>query len=98
MAEAAAVAAAATGLEAAAIETCARSAAVAARVHESTAMFHAHQVTQRPTFILENPIGDKMVLSGIAEQAPLAAAIDAMLADTAAYAAHRAHFGDVPTR
>ena len=29
---------------------------------------------------------------------PIAATIDAMLADTAAYAAHRAHFGDPPAR
>jgi hypothetical protein len=29
---------------------------------------------------------------------PLAATIDAMLADTAAYAAHRAHHGDVPKK
>ncbi|HEY5552799.1 MAG TPA: DsbA family protein [Opitutaceae bacterium] len=96
MTEAVAVAAATTGLDAATIESRARSAAVAARVQESTAAFHAHQVTQRPTFILENSIGDKMVLSGIVEPAPLSAAIDAMLADAAAYAAHAAHFGGPP--
>jgi len=96
MAGAVAVAAAATGLDAAAIDACARSASVAAKVAESTAAFHAHQVTQRPAFILENAIGDKMVLSGIVEPAPLAAGIDAMLADAAAYVAHRTHFGEVP--
>jgi len=96
MTEAVAVAAGATGLDSATIESQARSEAVAARVRESTTAFHAHQVTQRPTFVLENAIGDKMVLSGIVEPAPLAAGIDAMLADTAAYAAHAAHFGGPP--
>jgi predicted DsbA family dithiol-disulfide isomerase len=94
--EAAAVAAAATGLDAATIESRAQSAAVAERVQESTAAFHAHQVTQRPAFILEDEIGDKVVLSGLVEAAPIAAAIDAMLADSAAYAAHAAHFGGPP--
>ena len=66
------------------------------RVEASTARFHAHQVTQRPTFILENGIGDKVVLSGLWVAAPLAAAIEAMLADAAAYAAHRVHHGTPP--
>jgi hypothetical protein len=92
----AAGAAAATGLDAATIESRAQSAAVAERVQESTAAFHAHQVTQRPAFILEDEIGDKVVLSGLVEAAPIAAAIDAMLADSAAYAAHAAHFGGPP--
>lgn len=96
MVEAAAIASAATGLDAATIESRAQSASVAERVQESTATFHAHQVTQRPTFILENSIGDKTVISGTVEAAPIAAAIDAMLADAAAYAAHRTHFGEVP--
>jgi predicted DsbA family dithiol-disulfide isomerase len=69
---------------------------VRARVEASTAQFHAHQITQRPSFILENDIGDKVVISGLWVAAPLAAAIDAMLADAAAYAAHRAHHGSPP--
>jgi predicted DsbA family dithiol-disulfide isomerase len=96
MGAAAAGAAPATGLDAATIESRAQSAAVAERVQESTAAFHAHQVTQRPAFILEDEIGDKVVLSGLVEAAPIAAAIDAMLADSAAYAAHAAHFGGPP--
>lgn len=66
------------------------------RVEASTATFHAHQLAQRPSFILENPIGDKVVLSGLWVAAPLMAAIDAMLADAAAYASHRAHHGTPP--
>jgi predicted DsbA family dithiol-disulfide isomerase len=74
----------------------AESASVRARVEASTATFHAHQIGQRPSFILENAIGDKVVISGLWVAGPLAAAIDAMLADAAAYAAHRAHHGTPP--
>ncbi len=74
----------------------AESAEVRARVEASTREFFAHQVNQRPTFILQNAIGDKAVFSGLVRLEPLAAAIDAMLADTAAYAAHAAHFGSPP--
>lgn len=69
---------------------------VAARVAKSTAEFRAHQIGQRPAFILTDAIGDKAVFSGLVRLEPLAATIDAMLADTAAYAAHKAHFGDPP--
>lgn len=74
----------------------AESAEVAARVEASTAQFRAHQINQRPSFILENGIGDKVVLSGLWVAPPLIAAIEAMLADAAAYATHRAHHGEVP--
>ena len=66
------------------------------RVAASTAEFHALQITQRPAFVLDDPIGDRAVFSGLVRIEPLAATIDAMLADTAAYAIHRAHFGDPP--
>ena len=74
----------------------AESAGVRARIEASTKEFFAHQVNQRPTFILEDAIGDKAVFSGLVRIEPLAATIDAMLADTAAYAAHKAHFGGPP--
>ena len=70
--------------------------AVAARVEASTAEFHAHRITQRPAFIMEDSIGDKAAFSGLVRIEPLATAIDAMLADTAAYAAHAAHHGTPP--
>ncbi len=76
----------------------AESAAVSARANASTAEFHALQITQRPAFVIEDPIGDKAVFSGLVRVEPLAAAIEAMLADTAAYAAHRAHYGDTPSK
>jgi predicted DsbA family dithiol-disulfide isomerase len=96
LAEAVAVAAAATGLEPAKIRAHAESAEVRARVAASTAEFHAHQITQRPAFVVTDGIGDKAVFSGLVRAEPVAAAIDAMLADTAAYAAHAAHFGGPP--
>jgi len=74
----------------------AKSAAVAARVKKSSAEFDALQVTQRPTFLLENSIGDRAVFSGVTRVEPLAAAIDALLDDEMAYASWKAHFGDPP--
>ena len=96
MTEAVAVAAAATGLNPAKLRAGAESPEVKARVDASTAEFHAHQITQRPAFVLTDAIGDKAVFSGLVRAEPLAAAIEAMLADTAAYAAHAVHFGKPP--
>jgi hypothetical protein len=76
----------------------AKSAAVKRRTAASTAEFNALQVDQRPTFLLENEIGDRAVFSGIARVEPLAAAIDAMLSDAAAYASYAAHFGGPPEK
>jgi predicted DsbA family dithiol-disulfide isomerase len=96
LAEAVAVAAKATKLNPKKLRAAAESPAVKARVEASTAEFHAHQISQRPAFILGDAIGDKAVFSGLVSLGPLAATIDAMLADTAAYAAHAAHFGKPP--
>ncbi len=75
----------------------ARSPEVEARVRASTAEFHALNVTQRPTFVFDSEIGDRAVFSGFAKLPPLAAAVDAMLEDIAAYESHAAHFGTPPT-
>ena len=96
MAEAVAVAAKAAGAEPSRLRELAESAAVRARVDASTAEFHAHQINQRPAFVLTSAIGDKAVFSGVVRLEPLAATIDAMLADAAAYAAHAAHHGKPP--
>ena len=93
---AAEVAAKATGLDAAKLLAHARSPEVEARARATTAEFHALQVTQRPTFVLESGIGDKAVFSGLVAIAPLAATIEAMLSDAAGYASHKAHFGGPP--
>ena len=74
----------------------AKSPAVAARVKKSSAEFAALQVNQRPTFLIRNAIGDRAVFSGIVRAEPLAAAMDALLADQAAYNSWRAHFGGPP--
>ncbi len=74
----------------------AKSAEIAARVKKTSAEFDALQVTQRPTFLLENSIGDRAVFSGLVRVEPLAAALDALLADEAAYVSWKAHVGDVP--
>ena len=69
---------------------------IEARVRASTAQFHAFQVTQRPTFVIDSEIGDRAVFSGFATLPPLAAALDATLADASAYESHAAHFGAPP--
>jgi len=91
-----AVAAGGGRLEAGSLRAAAESAGVAARIEASTREFFAHQVTQRPTFVLEDEIGDKAVFSGLVRVEPIAATLDAMLADCAGYASYRAHFGDPP--
>ena len=90
------IAAHAGGLDAARLHALARSPGVAARLEQGTAEFNALQVTQRPAFVLEDAIGDKAVFSGLVRLEPLAATIDAMLADTAAYAAFRVREGGAP--
>ena len=91
-----AVAASAAGVDAAKLQARAQSAEVAARAEATTAEFQALQVNQRPTFLIENAIGDRVVFSGVARVEPLAAAIDALLADQAAYESWKAHFGSPP--
>ena len=75
----------------------AKSAGVAARVKKSSAEFDALQINQRPAFLIENVIGDRAVFSGIVRVEPLAAAIDALLADQAAYDSWKAHIGGPPS-
>jgi predicted DsbA family dithiol-disulfide isomerase len=74
----------------------ARSSEIEARARASTAEFHALQVTQRPTFVIDSEIGDRAIFSGFAKLEPVASTIDAMLDDLAAYASHAAHFGESP--
>ena len=98
MDEAVDVAANESGLQPKKLKARAESAAVRSRVDASTAEFFSHRISQRPAFILEDAIGDKAVFSGLVRVEPVAAAIDAMLADTAAYAAYAAHFGAPPSK
>jgi predicted DsbA family dithiol-disulfide isomerase len=76
----------------------AQSSAVEKRLRDSTAEFHAMQVTQRPTFVVDTEIGDRAIFSGVVRLEPIAATIDSMIDDAAFYATHRAHFGDPPAK
>ncbi|MBA3881472.1 MAG: DsbA family protein [Chthoniobacterales bacterium] len=93
---AAEIGAKAGGLEVAKLLERAKSPEIEARVRATTAEFHAMQVNQRPTFVIDTTIGDRAVFAGFAKVAPIAAAIDAMLDDLAFYDAHAAHFGEPP--
>lgn len=90
------VAASVTGLPAEQILERARSPEVEARVREDTRTFHSFRATQRPTFVLENRIGDRAMVSGLASTAPLRALAESMLSDVAGYASFAAHFGEPP--
>lgn len=90
------IAAAAAGLDAVRLQALARAPEIAARLDATTAEFHALQVTQRPTFVVEDDIGDRAVFSGLVKIEPLAATLEVMLADSADYAAFHAQHGDVP--
>jgi predicted DsbA family dithiol-disulfide isomerase len=76
----------------------AKSAVVEERVRASTAEFHAMQINQRPTFVVDTAIGDRAIFSGVVKLEPIAATIESMLDDAAFYAAHKAHFGDPPAK
>ncbi len=91
-----AVAVKAAGLDSTALLKAARSPEIEKRVRAATAEFHALQVTQRPAFVLKSNIDDRAVFSGLVKAGPLAATIDAMLEDAAAYASHAAHLGSPP--
>ena len=92
------IAAHAGGMEREKLLEQARSPEIEQRVRASTAEFHALQITQRPTFVIDTDIGDRAVFSGIVRLEPLKATLDSMLDDAAAYAAHKAHFGDPPPK
>ncbi len=93
---AAEIGAQAGGLDKAKLLERARSPEIEKRIRASTAEFHALQVTQRPTFVIDSDIGDRAVFSGFARVAPLAATVDSMLEDIVAYESYAAHFGGPP--
>ena len=92
------IAANAAKLDKAKLLKAARSPSIEKRLRESTAQFHAMQVTQRPTFVVDTEIGDRAIFSGVVRFQPIAATIDSMLDDAAFYATHKAHFGDPPAK
>jgi len=74
----------------------ARSSEVEKRLRDSTAEWHAMQVTQRPTFVFDSEIGDRAVFSGFGKVEPLIATAEAMLDDIVFYESYLAHFGGPP--
>ncbi len=76
----------------------AKSSAVEKRLRASTAEFHAMQITQRPTFVVDTEIGDRTIFSGVIKLEPIAATIESMLDDAAFYATYKAHFGEPPPK
>src|SRR5207248_5678296 len=59
----------------------AQSPAIEKRIRASTAEFHAMQITQRPSFVIDTEIGDRAIFSGLVKLEPLAATLDSMLDD-----------------
>jgi predicted DsbA family dithiol-disulfide isomerase len=90
------IAAKASNLDPVKLRNLAESKKIAAICQASTKEFFDLQVTQRPTFLLQNNIGDRAVFSGLVRVEPLLAAAEALLADEAAYASWKAHIGDPP--
>jgi hypothetical protein len=83
-------------VEPAALRGKAESPAIRARVEAATAEWRALGVTQRPTFVFENVIGDRSVHSGTWRVEPLTATAESMLADARAYADYAGHHGSGP--
>lgn len=94
--EAVAVGANAGGLDPAALRAAALSPAVHEAVETSTRRFHALQITQRPAFLLESPIGDRATVSGLWRLEPLVALLETMESDSAAYTSWSSHVGSRP--
>lgn len=84
------------GLDVDLLSAHARTPGVERRVRETTEEFRQLSVTQRPTFVLENDIGDRSVVSGLVAPEPLVALVEAMLRDSAGYRSFAAHFGPPP--
>jgi len=90
------IAAATTDLNSATLRAKAQSPEIEKRIRATTQEFHGLKATQRPTFFLQNNIGDRAMFSGIAKAAPIIQVIESMLEDARAYASHAAHFGVPP--
>ena len=93
---AAEVGARASGLDKAKLGERARSPEIEKRIRQSTAEWQALKASQRPTFLIDTEIGDRAIFSGVIRLEPIAATLDSMIDDAAAYAAHAAHFGAAP--
>jgi len=93
---AAEVGAAASGLDKKKLLERAKSPEIEKRIRETTVEWEKLQVSQRPTFLVDTEIGDRAIFSGVIKLEPIAATLDSMIDDAAAYAAYAAHFGSAP--
>src|SRR2546423_149150 len=93
---AAEIGAKAAGLDKTKLLERARAPEVEARARSITAEIQALNTSHRPTTVVDSEIGDRAIFSGFAKLEPIAATIEAMLDDLAAYASHAAHFGEQP--
>ena len=90
------LAAAASGLDASAIDTALDDPRVAAALQDASDAFDDLGATVRPSFLLENEVGDHVLMSGIYRSEPIAACIDAMISDEDFYRAFHAEHGSEP--
>jgi len=85
-----------SGLDKAKLAERARSPEIEKRIRQSTVEWQELKVSQRPTFLIDTEIGDRAIFSGVIKLEPIAATLDSMFDDAAAYAAYGAHFGAAP--
>ena len=94
--ESADAAASASGLNPRELLDKARSPEIERQARETTVEFHGLKINQRPAFVLDNAIEDRVVFSGFWRFEPIDAAMQSLLADAAAYSSWKAHFGAPP--
>ena len=94
---AAEIGAATSGIEKDKLLKRAKSKQIEKRIRATTAEFHAMQVNQRPTFVIDSSTtGDRAVFAGFAKIEPLEATIDAMLEDIDFYEQHASRYDTPP--
>jgi predicted DsbA family dithiol-disulfide isomerase len=78
------------------LATAADSETVREEIRQSSERFASFQIDQRPSFVLEDEIGDRAILSGLISVEALQAVLEGMLSDVDAYRSYAAHFGAPP--
>ncbi len=94
--EAASLLAAEFGLERSRIEEVMQSPAICDALDASGGEFAQHGLTVRPAFVLENEIGDRVILNGGWRESLFVEAIDSLLADAAGYEWYEKHVASMP--
>jgi predicted DsbA family dithiol-disulfide isomerase len=96
---AAEIGAATSGIEKEKLLKRAKSKEIEKRIRATTAEFHAMQVNQRPTLVIDSSdTGDRAVFAGFAKIEPLESTIDAMLEDIDFYEQHARRYGTPPAQ